>query len=144
MGEKLNEAIAMAAQAHDGQFDRAGEPYILHPLRIMLAMGTEAERIVAVLHDVVEDGDVGLGDILALFGEDVRAGVDAVTRRAGESYPDFIERAKANPIGRAVKLADIRDNLAPWRSGSLTDSLRERYEAARLALKEGSAGKDQP
>jgi (p)ppGpp synthase/HD superfamily hydrolase len=135
----LNDAIKFAVDAHTGQIDKAGEPYILHPLRVMLAMGTNDERITAVLHDVVEDSQhVGHGDILALFGEAVHAAVFALTRQDGESYPDFIKRCSADPIARAVKLADIADNLSPARSASLPGHLRERYEAARRALTGGS------
>jgi (p)ppGpp synthase/HD superfamily hydrolase len=88
-------------------------------------------RITAVLHDVVEDGDFGLGDILALFGEETRSAVDALTRRGGESYEDFIARCKTNHIARHVKIADIRDNLRPG-----APHLRDRYEAALMALTE--------
>lgn len=106
------------------------EPYILHPLRVMCAVDAP-HRIVAVLHDVVEDGDLGLGDILAIFGEEVREAVNALTRRERESYGEFIVRCKANPIARQVKIADIRDNLRPG-----APHLRERYEAAMAVLTE--------
>lgn len=125
----LNTAIKIAVDAHEGQVDKAGEPYVLHPLRVMLAMDNDRDRIVAVLHDVVEDSDkIGLGDILALFGEGIWAAVDAVTRRDGETYTDFIKRASTNEIGRRVKIADLRDNLRG------THGNRERYIAALAAL----------
>lgn len=132
---ELNDAIKFAADAHAGQVDKAGEPYILHPLRVMLAVRSSDERIAAVLHDTVEDNPrVGHGDILALFGETVHAAVFALTRQDGETYRDFIDRCAANPIARAVKLADIADNLSPARSDSLPEHLRDRYVAARIAL----------
>jgi (p)ppGpp synthase/HD superfamily hydrolase len=125
----LNTAIKIAIDAHAGQVDKAGEPYILHPLRVMLAMQTEIGRIVGVLHDVVEDSDlVGLGDILAFFGPEVRDAVDAVTRRHGENYAAFIERASRNPLGREVKIADLRDNVRG------THGNRERYQKALAML----------
>ena len=128
----LREAITMAALAHDGQVDKNGEPYILHPLRVMLAQEDEVSRIVAVLHDTVEDSDtVGHGDILALFGESVHAAVYALTRQAGETYEEFIRRAKTDPIARRVKIADILDNLRPG-----AEHLRPRYEAALAMLKD--------
>ena len=140
---KLTEAIELAAQAHAGQTDKAGQPYILHPLRVMLAMETEDERVAAVLHDVVEDSQlVGHGDILALFGADIHEAVFALTRQEGEPYPDFLQRCKANPIARRVKLADIADNLSPARSASLPDRLRQRYIAGRAAL-EAQEGRDE-
>lgn len=111
----LSTAIKMAVDAHYGQVDKAGEPYILHPLRVMLAQTGDDERIVGVLHDVVEDSGVGHGDILALFGEQIHAAVYAISRQEGEDYFDFVRRAAANPIARSVKIADLRDNLSQTR-----------------------------
>lgn len=131
----LTEAIRLAILAHDCQVDKSGEPYILHPLRVMLAMANETDRVVAVLHDVVEDSDaVGHGDILAFFGEGVHTAVFALTRQEGEAYTAFIERCKGNDIARRVKLADIADNLSGARSSGMTESLRARYLAGRAAL----------
>jgi len=126
----LNRAIEVAAEAHFSQYDKNGEPYILHPLRVMLAQNDEVSRIVGVLHDVVEDSaTVGGGDILALFGGSIHEAVMALTRTDGESYEDFILRAKANPIARRVKIADIKDNLRPG-----AEHLRPRYERALAVL----------
>lgn len=122
----LSEAIKLAATVHANQVDKNGEPYILHPLRVMLAQAGEVERVAAVLHDVVEDGD-----ILALFGEDVHAAVFALTRQEGEDYFDYVQRAGVNPVSRAVKLADLRDNLRPG-----AEHLRDRYERAIKMLEE--------
>jgi (p)ppGpp synthase/HD superfamily hydrolase len=107
----LEHAIAIAARAHAGKVDKAGAPYIIHPLRVMLKMETSEERIVAVLHDVVEDSDTTLEDLRNEGNSDVVVhAVDAVTMRTGESYDDFVQRAALNPIGRRVKLADLEDN----------------------------------
>jgi (p)ppGpp synthase/HD superfamily hydrolase len=107
----LERAIAIAAEAHAGQVDKAGAPYILHPLRVMLSVSTDEERIVAVLHDVVEDGGISLEDLRREgFSEALLRGIDAVTRRRGESYDATVERAGMDPLGRTVKLADLRDN----------------------------------
>jgi len=74
----LERAIAIAAAAHAGQVDKAGQPYILHPLRVMLRVATEHERIAAVLHDVVEDTDVTLHTLAAEgFAPEVIAAVEA-------------------------------------------------------------------
>lgn len=113
----LDLAIKLATDAHAGQVDKGGEPYILHPLRVMLAMETDEERIVAVLHDVIEDTPVTADELYWTHGFPpgiVRA-VTALTRMKDEDYFDFIRRASANPIARAVKIADIRDNLDPRR-----------------------------
>lgn len=131
----LERAIAIAAEAHAGQVDKAGAPYILHPLRVMLEMRVEDERIVAVLHDVIEDcpewtlrriGDEG-------FAPSVISGVNAVTRRPNEAYMEFIDRAGKDPIGRAVKLADLADNMDLSRLPELTKKDWERMQRYRLA-----------
>lgn len=108
----LEHAIALAAQAHTGQVDKAGQPYILHPLRIMLACHDLDEKIVAVLHDVVEDTAISLQDLrTAGFAEYLIAAIDALTKRRGESRLDAAQRAKQNPIARKVKQADVTDNM---------------------------------
>jgi (p)ppGpp synthase/HD superfamily hydrolase len=108
----LERAIAIAAEGHAGQVDKAEAPYILHPLRVMLAVGTNDERIVAVLHDLVEDCPGWNFDRLRGegFSHEVIAALQSVTKREGEDYMDFVQRAAANPIGRQVKLADLADN----------------------------------
>ncbi|PJA23453.1 MAG: GTP pyrophosphokinase [Alphaproteobacteria bacterium CG_4_10_14_0_2_um_filter_63_37] len=108
----LERAVAIAAQAHAGQCDKAGAPYLLHPLRVMLAQTSNTARIVAALHDVVEDCPGWDFERLRAEGFDdtVLAALDAVTQRQGEDYFDFVRRAAANPIGRAVKRADLIDN----------------------------------
>jgi (p)ppGpp synthase/HD superfamily hydrolase len=107
----LEHAIVIAAKAHEGQTDKGGAPYILHPLRIMLSMSTAAERITAILHDVVEDGGWTFNDLRADgFSSEIVDAVESVTRRPDETYDDYIFRAAQNPIGRRVKLADLKDN----------------------------------
>ncbi|HYW13701.1 MAG TPA: HD domain-containing protein [Longimicrobium sp.] len=108
----LEEAIGIAAEAHRGQRDRAGAPYILHPLRMMFALQTDAERMAAVLHDVVEDTGWTLDALRERgFPEDVVAAVDHVTRREDENYEAFVLRAAAHPVARRVKVADLEDNM---------------------------------
>lgn len=108
----LEEAIALAVSAHRGQKDKAGQPYILHPLRMMLAVDGEHARMAAVLHDVVEDTEVSLEQLVAEgFPAEVVEAIDGLTRRPDESYDEFIERAATNPIARAVKKADLEDNM---------------------------------
>jgi (p)ppGpp synthase/HD superfamily hydrolase len=108
----LEDAIALAVEAHRNQRDKSGEPYILHALRVMFTCETEVERIVAVLHDVAEDTDRSFDDLRKLgFSEEVLDALDCVTKREGESYEPFVERAAGNPIARNVKLADLKDNM---------------------------------
>lgn len=109
----LERIIMIAIQAHVGQQDKSGYPYILHPLRLMIQMETEEEMMVAVLHDVVEDSDVTLE---RLAGEGVPASVlQAVSlltyNNQTDSYQTYLERLKPNPLARKVKLADLRHNM---------------------------------
>ena len=108
----LERAIVIAAEAHAGMTDKAGAPYILHPLRMMMDLTSAEERIVAVLHDVCEDCPGWTFERLRGegFSEEILAALDSVTKREGEPYEDFALRAAINPIGRRVKLADLRDN----------------------------------
>ena len=108
----LEQAIGFALRGHQGQQDKAGAPYILHPLRLMLHMHTDAERLAALLHDVLEDTDFRADDLLALrCPPAVVEAVEALTRRHGESYEAFIARVKTNSLARKVKLADLEDNM---------------------------------
>jgi hypothetical protein len=108
---KLERAISIAAAAHSGQTDKAGEPYILHPVRVMLAAEGDDARVVAVLHDVIEDSDWSIERLVDEgLTNDQAAALDSVTRREGESYADFIDRAGSNPLGRSVKILDLQDN----------------------------------
>lgn len=136
----LNCAIAIAAEAHASQVDKAGQPYILHSLRVMLRLGSEEERIVGVLHDVVEDCPGWTLDRLRQegFPEPVLVAIESVTKRNGESYEAFVQRAGADPIGRAVKLADLADNMDRTRLAEVTpkDEARlARYARAVEALR---------
>jgi (p)ppGpp synthase/HD superfamily hydrolase len=125
----IEQAILIATQAHQGQTDKAGAPYILHPLRLMLRMQTEAQRITAVLHDVVEDSDWTIGQLAeAGFAAEVLQALDCLTRRPDESYGDFIDRIKTNHLARQVKLADLEDNMNLMRIRQLTAKDLERLE----------------
>lgn len=106
----LSKAIEIAARAHAGQRDKGGEPYILHPLRVMFSMESETERICAVLHDVIEDADITL-DYLRQegFTEQVLNVLSLLTRREEESYDDFISRILVDATTSRVKLADLQD-----------------------------------
>ena len=130
----LDDAILLAAQAHRGQKDKVGAPYILHPLRVMLRLKTEEEMMVAVLHDVVEDSAYTLADLeRAGFPPHVMEAVDCLTRREGETYEAFIERLKPNPLARRVKLADLEDNLDIRRLPQLGEKDFERLQRYRRA-----------
>jgi (p)ppGpp synthase/HD superfamily hydrolase len=148
----LEKAIATAVEAHLGQVDKGGNPYILHPLRVMMSLKTEKERIVGVLHDVIEDcSDKGF-DLKYLreqgFDEQIIEAIRSITKTpeeekllkslAGEervkAYLSVISRAKANPIGRRVKQADIRDNMDIGRIPVLSPRDLERLNQYKEAL----------
>jgi len=135
MTQTLERAIAIAATAHAGQVDKGGAPYILHPLKVMLRMSSLEERIVAVLHDVVEDCGISLEDLRKEgFSEAVLSAIESVTKVPGESYEDFVERAAQNPIGRVVKLADLEENSDLSRIVSPSWEDLERIEKYRRAI----------
>jgi HD domain len=107
----IEKALQIAAKAHEGQKDKEGLPYILHPLRVMQRVQGEEAMIVGVLHDVIEDTSVTADDLRhAGFSEKVVAAVLLVTHRKDESYADYVVRCKGNDIARRVKLADLEDN----------------------------------
>ena len=108
----LEKAITIAAEAHTGQIDKAGQPYILHPLRVMLHMTRPEERIVAVLHDVIEDTTLTADDLRSEgFSPQIIEAILALTKTGHESRIDAAKRATLNPIARIVKIADVRDNM---------------------------------
>jgi (p)ppGpp synthase/HD superfamily hydrolase len=128
------DAISLAARVHRDQRDKAGEAYILHPLRVMLRQTDETDRIVAVLHDVLEDSDVTAEDLRGSgYSDDVIAALEALTKHAGETYDDFIERVAENSIARRVKLADLEDNLDATRLTTVEEKDLERMEKYRRA-----------
>jgi len=136
----LEAAIEMAVQAHRGQVDKAGEVYLLHPLRVMLRVREQGYRVevqaAAVLHDVVEDTSVTLDDVAALDPA-VAVLVEAVTRRHEEPYLDFVRRSGTDPEARAVKVADIQDNMSRLHRlrSEEAESLAKRYETALEILR---------
>lgn len=162
---ELEQAIEMAQIAHSGQLDKSGRPYILHPLRVMLALGEKTRKqlleasnakdcsgacsicdnlaensrnslmIVGALHDALEDSEgVTLGVAYRVFGEAVKAALEAISRREGEEYFKYIERCSANKFAKAVKIEDLRDNLRPDRQTPETAGLARRYEKALAML----------
>jgi (p)ppGpp synthase/HD superfamily hydrolase len=136
----LDKAIVVAVEAHHGQKDRYGQPYILHPLRVMMKMKSEEEKIVAVLHDVVEDSDLILEDLInAGFSEEIVRAVDCLTKREGEPYEAHVERARQNRLALPVKIADLEDNMDPKRIGVFSDEDKKRmarYHKTWISLRD--------
>lgn len=118
----FEKALNIALKAHNGQTDKAGKPYILHPIRVSLRCCTDNERIVALLHDVIEDTAITTDNLYSAgFSKTIVDAILSVTKRKGENYSDFIERCSLNPIGRVVKIHDIEDNMDITRLDSLTE-----------------------
>lgn len=139
----LEDAIAFAAHAHSGQVYPSpdGESYILHPLRVMLQLETEGERIVAVLHDIVEDTPYTHANLReAGYQDDILDAIDRLTQRENESYEQYIDRVAQNSTARRVKLADLSDNLAnnqrlnALKPNAATGERIARYERAMQRL----------
>ena len=133
----FEDAIQLAMEAHRGQRDKAGAPYILHPLRVMLSMETETEMITAVLYDVVEDGGITIDDLRrAGYSEEILNAIECLTRRDGEEYDQFINRVKSNPLAVRVKIADLKDNSDLGRITEPNENDYKRLEKYRRALVE--------
>jgi (p)ppGpp synthase/HD superfamily hydrolase len=123
----LERAIALAVEGHEGHRDAEGRPYVLHALRVMARAETDLERVVAVLHDTVENG----GDRVTFerlraegYPEEVIAAVDCLTDREGESYEDFIARIAQNPLARRVKVAEFGDLLDLYQHRDIADRVQ--------------------
>lgn len=135
----LEKAILIATKAHMNQKDKLGEPYIIHPLTVMLSLENESERIVAILHDVIEDTNVTLDNLKEEgFSKEVLEAIDCITKRHGENYLDYLGKIKQNELALKVKLADINHNMNPERLKELDPEtavrLREKYNTALKEL----------
>jgi (p)ppGpp synthase/HD superfamily hydrolase len=120
----LRKAEEIAVAAHAGQSDKTGHPFSDHLRRVAEKVGGREQRMVAYLHDIVEKADGWSLDRLAQegFPQTVIDAVDAMTRREGEDYADFVRRAIANPLARPVKRADLEDNLQQAERAGIDDS----------------------
>ena len=133
----LERAIQIATEAHNGQFDKAGREYIGHPIRVMEMGRTEDEKIVGVLHDVIEDSDWTFDRLEAEgFSPKVIAALRCVTKTSeNENYDDFIDRVKKNPLATAVKINDLTDNMDIRRLPYLSDKDVKRLKKYLKAYK---------
>lgn len=147
-GEALEVALELACRAHRGQRypSPEAEPYILHPLRVMLAVDGLRVQAAAVLHDVLEDTEMNVEDLGAAgLAIDVVDAVVALTRRPGQSYQRYVEQVARDSIAREVKLADLADNLANNKRLPRTPDVAariNRYERAMSRLR--AAGETSP
>ena len=131
----LEYAIILAARAHRGEVHKTGQPYVLHVVRVMLRLDTDVEKIVAVLHDLVEENGIMLDHLRAKgYSEEILQALDCLSRREDEPYGHFIERVKANPIARRVKIADIEGNVELRRFSGLTEENMKRVKKYQNVL----------
>ncbi|MDP8162561.1 guanosine-3',5'-bis(diphosphate) 3'-pyrophosphohydrolase [Pasteurella skyensis] len=130
---KLLRAFLIALNAHKGQFDKAGKPYITHPIRVMFGVKGYKEKIVALLHDVVEDSDYTLRYLENYFDKDIIKAVDLVTKKEAQEYREYLSQLKENKISKAVKLSDLRDNMNLKRIKNITQKDLDRLEKYKKA-----------
>ena len=133
----LERAIQIATEAHKGQLDKAGREYIGHPIRVMKMGKTEDEKIVGVLHDVIEDTDWTFERLEAEgFSQEIINALRCVTKTSeNENYDDFIDRVKKNPLAVAVKINDLTDNMDIRRLPYLSDKDVKRLKKYLKAYK---------
>ena len=136
----LGLAFEMAFAAHQGQYDKAGVPYITHLVRVACGVDGQEAQTVALLHDIVEDTEMSLERLSATFTTRIVEAVDAITKRQGEAYDVYLRRVRANPLALEVKRADMTDNSDPERLARLDPAkraqLEAKYTAARAILAE--------
>lgn len=134
--ELREKAMQIAIKVHRGQLDKGGNDYINHPVRVERRCACQEDRLVALLHDTIEDGDITADYLLMQgFPREIVDAVLSVSRKRGEDYFDFILRCKANPIGRRVKIADLKDNMDITRLNELTEKDIERLKKYHKAYK---------
>ena len=132
----INIALSIAKKAHAGQVDKAGIDYIQHPLYVASQVKTEQEKAIALLHDVLEDSDITVADLLAYgLSNKVVTAVQTLTKKKGQSYQDYLEKVKSNDLARVVKLADLKHNSDLSRLKSVSDTDRERVKKYKNAIR---------
>ena len=108
----FDKAVEIAAKAHEGQTDKSGKPYIGHVMRVSLGCKTQKSKVIALLHDVVEDTPVTPKQLMAEgIPADIVEAVLILSRRQGEEYEQYINRVAPHPLCREVKIADLEDNM---------------------------------
>ena len=120
-------ALKIAIKAHEGQKDKSGREYIMHPIRVAEQCKSPKAKIVALLHDTIEDTEVTPASLKEQgFPDEIIDGILSVTKQEGETYEEFVRRAAKNPIGKEVKQADLEDNMDIRRLKEITDEDADR------------------
>lgn len=111
MKNSIRKALKIATEAHRGQYDRAGAPYINHPYTVSTMVKGRKAKIVALLHDVLEDSDYKAANLKKYFTEDICNAVKLLTRKPNQNYFSYVTAIKENELARAVKIADLKHNM---------------------------------
>ena len=120
-------ALKIAIKAHEGQKDKSGREYIMHPIRVAERCKSPKAKIVALLHDTIEDTEVTPASLKEQgFPDEIIDGILSVTKQEGETYEEFVRRVAKNPIGKEVKQADLEDNMDIRRLKEITDEDADR------------------
>ena len=138
MNEQLDKAISIAVGSHSGQVNDKAEPYVLHPLRMMFKTIIIEEKIIAVLHDVIEKTTIDLEYLRSVgFSDRIVLAIDALSRRPEESYDKYIDRVRENKLATKVKIIDLDDNISSLNLGETEDIKSNKflkYQKARNTL----------
>lgn len=136
MQQLFEKAIMIATKVHAGQKDKAGAPYLLHVLRVMMSVEKMDERIVALLHDVVEDSETTIEELANEgFSKKILRAVELLTKTEHKTYEDYIQEIKKNELARVVKSADLKDNMNISRLKTLTENDKLRIKKYKAAYK---------
>ena len=134
---KLFKAFFIMLKAHKGQKDKAGKMYIFHPIKVALMSKGYKTKVVALLHDVVEDSDITIKELSKHFDKDIILAVDCITKKKGQKYQDYLEVVKNNELARKVKIADLTHNIDLSRLKNITEKdidRRNKYLKAKAFL----------
>ncbi|MGL6184832.1 MAG: GTP pyrophosphokinase [Clostridium chrysemydis] len=134
MQDLLEKSIILATEKHKGQVDKSGQPYILHPLRVMNNCPNIETKIVAVLHDVLEDTNATKEELLEFLPEYLVDSIVAITKVENEAYEDYLERVRNNYYATTVKLMDLKDNMNLDRLHKIEMKDMKRYLKYRKAV----------
>lgn len=136
MQQLLEKALSIALTAHKGQKDKGGSPYILHPLRVMSSVVTMEEKIVALLHDVVEDSTITIQQLSEeKFSKKILSAVSLLTKKENQPYENYIRAIKKNALATRVKKADLKDNMNIARLKTIKQKDKDRIRKYKSALK---------
>lgn len=137
MQKVFETALMIAVEAHKGQVDKNGMPYILHPIAVMQKVEGLELKTIAILHDTIEDTYV-TEDFLLEAGilKNIVDVVALLTKPQNESYESYLRRVKENPMAKAVKLADLAHNTSPERASGLNEARKKKYALAKQILSE--------